>query len=271
MKKSPDQRDRGRLFYRSKLDAAGWTKAEAVLTFSPLLSDGAYRLHQAIRWHVGANDKAWPGQVRLGEELGISERQVSRLIAELKRLGLLTVEPRGQGHTADYILEPIPAQIVDSARVPGWYAKSGGFSNDTPGVAGLERTPESVLERTPVAAPTLSNQDPVEVEARPENLSFSDQKNAAGVYSPWIVGLVMEFAGADLVALAAPHVAGEVLALWQQSGLSEQAFVTLLESTIAEVRQHAPRMTPQAREQRFMEWLRGAVAQANGKGGDQGE
>lgn len=258
-----------RLGYRSKAAAAGWVKCEGILVFSPDLSDGALRCLQAIRWHVGPNEVAWPGQATLAEELRRSERQVQRHIAELKDLGLLTVAPRGQGRTADYILEDIPQRLIDSALIPGWFTrtvKNGGSGSDPPRTSVLGRTRQSVLERTTRAAPSNTNLDPTEEDPTNAGEKFDDSNIGDGApYSAYIAGVVLDLARESLPGQAAPAVVKHVLALWQRSGLPEGEFVLLLHLVRADLR------AQQAKIVNRVAWFYAAVGRAieERKGGEE--
>lgn len=54
-------------------------------------------LHYA--WH---KDSCFPGQERLGEDMGMSRTRVSEFIKELERAGLVEITRRGQGRTNIY-------------------------------------------------------------------------------------------------------------------------------------------------------------------------
>ncbi len=52
-------------------------------------------------WH---NDKCFPGQERLAEDMGAGVRSVNRFIKGLEAKGFLTIQRRGQGKTNIYTL-----------------------------------------------------------------------------------------------------------------------------------------------------------------------
>src|SRR5947207_9250360 len=54
-------------------------------------------LHYA--WH---NEKCFPGQDRLAEDIGMSRSRVAEFISELERAGLVSIKRRGQGKTNLY-------------------------------------------------------------------------------------------------------------------------------------------------------------------------
>jgi len=53
---------------------------------------------------VFSKDFCYPGQEVLGKEIGLSSRQIIRLLKELQRHGWLEVKRRGQGKTNLYFL-----------------------------------------------------------------------------------------------------------------------------------------------------------------------
>lgn len=60
-----------------------------------------YIMLLSYAWNKGA---VFPGQVRLAEECGISERSVRYALTELKKGAFLTIVQRGLGKTNLYIL-----------------------------------------------------------------------------------------------------------------------------------------------------------------------
>jgi hypothetical protein len=82
----------------------GFTQVPNVILKHPQLSFGAkmtYAMFLSYTWH---NHSCFPGQKKLGEDLGVKERQVRNFINELKTQQLLTVERRGLGQTNIYHL-----------------------------------------------------------------------------------------------------------------------------------------------------------------------
>jgi biotin operon repressor len=82
----------------------GFTQVPNVILKNDSLSFGAkvtYSMFLSYAWH---NNSAFPGQGRVAEDLGITERQIRRLVQELKDAGLLEVQRRGLGKTNIYHL-----------------------------------------------------------------------------------------------------------------------------------------------------------------------
>ena len=62
----------------------------------------AYTMFLSYAWN---NEFCFPGQERLAEDIGITEKTLRKYILELKATGLLTVKKRGQGKTDLYVIK----------------------------------------------------------------------------------------------------------------------------------------------------------------------
>jgi hypothetical protein len=71
-------------------------------------SRGAKDLYQLLATYCGAKEIAWPGQARLADELGVSDRTVRTWTRELVAKGLLEVKRRGLTKTNLYYLKRLP-------------------------------------------------------------------------------------------------------------------------------------------------------------------
>ena len=71
----------------------------------PDLSIGAKMVYAKFLQYAWHKNHCYPGQQRLGEELGLTEGRVSQLVKELKEAELLEVKRRGLGKTNMYILK----------------------------------------------------------------------------------------------------------------------------------------------------------------------
>jgi biotin operon repressor len=69
------------------------------MTFAMLLS------------YAWQNDYCFPGQVRLGEALGLNETNVRKHLKSLAAIGLLSIQRRGQGKTNIYELNLKPRKL----------------------------------------------------------------------------------------------------------------------------------------------------------------
>lgn len=82
----------------------GFTQVPNFILRSANLSPGAkmvYALFLSYAWH---NDRCFPGQERLMEDMSLSRATVSAYVGELERNGYLTTARRGQGKTNLYTL-----------------------------------------------------------------------------------------------------------------------------------------------------------------------
>lgn len=87
------------------VSAGGFTQLPNFILKNPKLSSSAkitYALLLSYAWH---NDKVFPGQERLAEDMGAGRRSVIRFIAELEQSSYLEVKRRGQGLTNVYVLK----------------------------------------------------------------------------------------------------------------------------------------------------------------------
>jgi DNA-binding transcriptional ArsR family regulator len=89
----------------------GFTQVPNFLLRSRKLSTGdkmTYAMLLSYAWH---NNFCFPGQVTLGKDLGIDERNVRRHLKSLSEHGLLTIRRRGQGKTNIYELNLKPKRL----------------------------------------------------------------------------------------------------------------------------------------------------------------
>jgi biotin operon repressor len=80
----------------------GVTQLPNFVLKSGTLSLGAkvtYAMFLHYAWH---NDHCFPGQDRLGEDMGMSKSRVNEFVKELERAGLIDIHRRGQGKTNIY-------------------------------------------------------------------------------------------------------------------------------------------------------------------------
>ena len=80
----------------------GFTQVPNFILKNPALSFGAkvaYAMFLSYAWH---NDSCFPGQDRLSADMGVTRPRVTQLIAELQKVGLISIQRRGQGKTNVY-------------------------------------------------------------------------------------------------------------------------------------------------------------------------
>lgn len=87
------------------VSAGGFTQVPNMLLNSVELSAVAKLVYAKLLSYAWHNNRVFPGQERMAEEVGLSKSTVNRGIQELEREGWLDVERRGQGQTNIYTLQ----------------------------------------------------------------------------------------------------------------------------------------------------------------------
>jgi DNA-binding transcriptional MocR family regulator len=111
------------------------------------LSLGAKLLWARLAQYAGQDGACYPSQKRLASDLGLSDRQIRRLISELNSKGFLEKEAppykeQIQGKTVKYFFLHHPIFRADKSVLPGRSNSSGGYGQICPG--GMDK---SVLQR----------------------------------------------------------------------------------------------------------------------------
>ena len=84
--------------------AKGFTQVPNFLLRSGKLSAGDKIAFAMLLSYAWQNDFCFPGQKRLGEDMGLHETNVRRHLKSLQAHGLLSIKRRGQGKTNVYEL-----------------------------------------------------------------------------------------------------------------------------------------------------------------------
>jgi len=84
--------------------ARGFTQVPNFLLKSKKLSSGDKMTFAMLLSYAWQNDFCFPGQVRLGQDLGLHETNVRKHLKSLEANGLLEITRRGQGKTNIYTL-----------------------------------------------------------------------------------------------------------------------------------------------------------------------
>ena len=87
------------------VSAHGFTQVPNFLLKDPKISANAKVVYSMLLSYAWNNDRVFPGQDRMGEDLGLSTPTISRAIHELEDNELLEIERRGQGKTNIYLLK----------------------------------------------------------------------------------------------------------------------------------------------------------------------
>jgi biotin operon repressor len=91
--------------------ALGFTQVPNFLLKSKKLSSGDKMAFAMLLSYAWQNDYCFPGQVRLGQDLGIHETNVRKHLKSLEANGLLAITRRGQGKTNIYELNLKPRKL----------------------------------------------------------------------------------------------------------------------------------------------------------------
>jgi DNA-binding MarR family transcriptional regulator len=91
--------------------AKGFTQVPNFLLKSNKLSSGDKLAFAMLLSYAWQNDYCFPGQKRLGEDMGLDERNVRRHLKSLEAHGLLSIQRRGQGKTNIYELNLKPKRL----------------------------------------------------------------------------------------------------------------------------------------------------------------
>ena len=91
--------------------ARGFTQVPNFLLKSNKLSSGDKLAFAMLLSYAWQNDYCFPGQKRLGEDMGLDERNVRRHLKSLEAQGLLSIQRRGQGKTNIYELNLKPKRL----------------------------------------------------------------------------------------------------------------------------------------------------------------
>ena len=84
------------------ISAGGFTQVPNFILRDSQLSIGGklvYAMFLSYAWH---NDRCFPGQGRLADDMGMSRTSVTAFIGELEKRGFITIQRRGQGKTNLY-------------------------------------------------------------------------------------------------------------------------------------------------------------------------
>ena len=92
--------------------SGGFTQIPNILLRTPDLSSQAKIVYAQLLSYTWSHDRCFPGQERMGEDLGASRTTIYRALQELQDAGWLDVERRGQGKTNIYVLK----YVVDNPR-----------------------------------------------------------------------------------------------------------------------------------------------------------
>lgn len=87
------------------LSVSGFTQVPNAILRSPDLTPAAKMTYAMLLSYAWQNDYCFPGQERLANNIGVSDRSVRTYLKELEEKGLLTIRQQGQGKPNLYTLD----------------------------------------------------------------------------------------------------------------------------------------------------------------------
>jgi hypothetical protein len=99
------------------LSQKGFTQVPNHVLVSKKLSPGAKLTYAMVLKYAWQNNHCFPGQKRLAEDMGVSDRSVRTYMQELEAEKCLTIKQRGLGKTNWYELD-VAASTADRKKFP---------------------------------------------------------------------------------------------------------------------------------------------------------
>jgi hypothetical protein len=87
------------------VSAGGFTQVPNIILNNKNLSFASKVVYSKLLSYAWHNNAVFPGQVRLAEEIGCKTTRINEALQELKTVGFLEIQRRGQGKTNIYILK----------------------------------------------------------------------------------------------------------------------------------------------------------------------
>lgn len=94
------------------VSAAGFTQVPNFILNCTQLSSNAKVVYAKLLSYAWSDDRVFPGQERMADDIGVSRPTTTKAIGELERVGYLEIQRRGQGLTNVYILRHTVKQKV---------------------------------------------------------------------------------------------------------------------------------------------------------------
>ena len=153
-----------------------WAKMPAAVLTNSELSDFAVRVYALLQLHADSNNRCWPGQDRLANMSGRSERTVRRALTELETANLIQSIRSGRGKTNKY-------EIMTGQN---WPIKQGMTGQTWPVLTGQKWPVPSEVdprEQKPPKAPLEGGQKEKKKRRRKRTLqSIVEQPFVPGLY-----------------------------------------------------------------------------------------
>ena len=86
-------------------DRSGFTQVPNAILRTDKLTPAAKMTYAMLLSYAWQNDFCFPGQERLAQDIGVSDRSVRTYLKELEGKGLLSIKQQGQGKPNLYFLD----------------------------------------------------------------------------------------------------------------------------------------------------------------------
>lgn len=97
------------------LTQRGFTQIPNVILKTTALSGGAKLTYTMLLSYAMQDDQCFPGQDRLGIDMGMSRQSANKYIKELEQKGYVNIKRQGQGRSNLYEIN-LKAKVMRSAR-----------------------------------------------------------------------------------------------------------------------------------------------------------
>lgn len=87
------------------LTVSGFTQVPNAILKSKKISPAAKLTYAMLLSYAWQNDYCFPGQTRLADDIGVTDRSVRTYLKELEEKGLLKIKQQGQGRPNMYHLD----------------------------------------------------------------------------------------------------------------------------------------------------------------------
>lgn len=130
-----------KIVYESPADQAGFVQLPNVVLMDATLSLQAKVLYALFVYHSRGKAAAFPGQVKLGEEMGLTSRQVRGYVRELEKSMLVLTRRRGT-RTNEYVLMALGKREMRKQQAEANFRNGEANGNPASALCGSELPPE---------------------------------------------------------------------------------------------------------------------------------
>jgi len=115
MKRVADMLDRNiKIIGADPLTQRGFTQIPNIILKTDKLTGGAKLAYTMLLSYAMQKDQCFPGQDRLGVDMGMSRQSANKYVMELNQKGFVNIKRRGQGRSNLYEIN-LKAKVLKSA------------------------------------------------------------------------------------------------------------------------------------------------------------